>query len=152
MFSDGHLQNGGMDKCCKLKEDDTFGKAEWDVTGLTVGKEAAYADYQEFSKQRREFHPEIKDQWAKKIRTVLGPNVKETRPTTGKERVRSFKFAPLSDCRQQFAIHLGAPDLEWDELQSEPEDEPDLDLEYERKYELDCDLADESASRGISLN
>ena len=74
--------------------------------------------YEDFSKQQHDWRPEIKAVWSKKVRTVLGPCVGDTRQTTGKERVRSFKFAPLADCRRQFANHI--PDLEW-----EPDDEPD---------------------------
>ena len=33
---------------------------------------------------------------------------------SGIERVRSFQFASLDDCRRQFAKHIGAPDVEWD--------------------------------------
>jgi hypothetical protein len=95
---------------------DSYG---WEETGLTISKDYAYDNYKEFSKQRREWQPEIKDEWSKNIHAVLGPNVKDTRPTIGNERVRSFQFAPLADCRRQFASHIGAPDLEW-----EPENEP----------------------------
>ena len=43
----------------------------------------------------------------KKVRSVLGQLCRDTRQTIGNERVRSFKFAPLADCRRQFAIHAG---------------------------------------------
>jgi hypothetical protein len=86
----------------------------WQENGLTVSKDSAYERYKEFSKQRHEWKPEIKDQWSKKIHAVLGPSVTDTRPTNGIERVRSFQFAPLADCRRQFASHLGATDLEWE--------------------------------------
>jgi Family of unknown function (DUF5906) len=85
----------------------------WQEGGLTVSKDGAYEYYKEFSKQRHEWKPEIKDMWSKKIHAVLGPSVKDTRPTHGNERVRSFQFAPLADCRRQFGMHLGDPDLEW---------------------------------------
>jgi hypothetical protein len=86
----------------------------WEENGLTISKDDAYEDYKEFSKQRHEFKPEIKDLWSKKIHAVFGSSVKDTRPTNGIERVRLFQFAPLADCRRQFAIYLGDTDLEWE--------------------------------------
>jgi hypothetical protein len=94
----------------------------WQNDGLAVIKDYAYDSYENFSKQQHDWRPEIKAVWSKIIHAVLGPNVKDTRPTDGNERVRSFQFAPLTDCRRQFASHIGAPDLEW-----EPEDEPKSD-------------------------
>jgi hypothetical protein len=86
----------------------------WQDNGLTVSKDDAYGHYKEFSKQRHEWKPEIKDLWSKKLHAVLGQSVKDTRPAHGNERVRSFQFASLADCRRQFAIHLGDADLEWE--------------------------------------
>jgi hypothetical protein len=108
-----------------LKEG-AIGSDRWQGTGLTTNKDHAYEHYKEFSKQRREHHPDIKDLWSKNIHAVLGPNVKDTRPTNGNERVRSFQFAPLTDCQRQFAIHLGAPDLKWEEPDNEPGSVPDV--------------------------
>jgi len=62
--------------------------------------------------------------WSKKIHAVLGPNVNYTRPTNGNDRVRSFAFAPLADCQRQFASHIGAPGLEWEEPDNEPGSAP----------------------------
>ncbi len=76
-------------------EEGIIGSDRWQETGLTLGKEHAYECYKEFSKQRREWQPEIKDLWSKTIRTVLGPSVGDTRQKSGNERVRSFQFAPL---------------------------------------------------------
>jgi hypothetical protein len=95
-------------------------ETEWNTAGLTIRKDYAYNHYQEFSKQRREFHPEIKDLWAKKIRALLGACVSVKKQKTDKGRVRMFQFAPLADCRRQFASHLGAPDLKWEEPDNEP--------------------------------
>jgi hypothetical protein len=132
----------------------------WGLAGLTVGTADAYHCYEEFSKQRREFQPEIKSVWSKIVRTTLGPQVKVTRPTVGATRLRSFELASLEDCRGQFANHVGAPDLAWDEpdepigadsgqttedvgvpnahgSEHEPEREPDEepDMDYWQQYE-----------------
>ena len=74
--------------------------------------------YEDFSKRQHDWRPEIKSVWSKNIHTVLDANVVDTRPTIYNQRLRSFQFAPLADCRRQFASHIGAPDLEW-----EPDDE-----------------------------
>jgi hypothetical protein len=94
----------------------------WDKTGLTISRAAAYRHYEEFVKNRREWKPEIIDLWSKTIRNVLGPCVTDVRPKEewSDRRIRSFRFAPLADCRNQFEAHIGAPNIEW-----EPEDEPD---------------------------
>jgi hypothetical protein len=89
----------------------------WQDTGLAVSKEIAYRYFEEFSKQQRSWRLEIKDLWSKKIRAALGQCVADTRPN----RVRSFQFAPLADCRRQFETHAGAPNIEW-----EAEADPDL--------------------------
>jgi hypothetical protein len=92
---------------------------KWNENGLSIGKDDAYNHYEAFSKQRREYQPEIKDMWAKSILSALGPCVKITRPTVNGTRVYSFKFDALPDCRRQFARHLGDPSMEWES------DEPD---------------------------
>ena len=96
----------------------------WQETGLTISKDHAYDCYKEFSKQRNEHHPEIKDQWSKKIHKILGPNVKITRETKATGRVRDFQFTPLPDCRRQFASYISAPDMEWQEADNEPTSAP----------------------------
>jgi hypothetical protein len=98
----------------------------WQETGLTISKDHAYDCYKEFSKQRNEHHPEIKDLWSKNIRDALGSNVNETRPTIAGNRARLFQFTPLADCQHQFASHLGAPDLEWQEPDNEPRSAPSV--------------------------
>jgi hypothetical protein len=93
----------------------------WSDKGFTVATDGAYDHYKEFIKQRREWQPDIKAVWSKKMRAVLGSCVTESRPTVSNQRVRSFQFAPLPDCRRQFAGYIGSPELEW----AEP-DEPML--------------------------
>jgi len=97
-----------------------IGGDRWQGAGLTTNKDYAFESYKEFSKQRREWQPATKDVWSKNIHTVLGPNVKDTRPTKDHGRVRVFQFAPIADCRRQFANYLGAPDLKWEEPENEP--------------------------------
>ena len=45
---------------------------------------------------------------------------------TNEGRVRVFQFAPLADCRRQFASHIGAPDMEWQEPDNEPRSAPSV--------------------------
>jgi hypothetical protein len=47
--------------------------------------------------------------------------VEGTRP--GKDRIRSFQFAPLAKCRRQFEAHARAPNIEW-ESENEPKSDP----------------------------
>ena len=100
----------------------------WNEAGLTISKNDTYECYKEFSKQQHDWRPEIKAVWSKKIHAVLGPNVKDARLTIGNDRVYSFEFAPRADCRRQFANHLGAPDLEWEEPENEPKSAPDATI------------------------
>jgi Family of unknown function (DUF5906) len=110
----------------QVLQDGAIGYDRWQETGLTVSKDHAYGSYEEFSKQRREWQPEIKDVWSKNIHAALGQNVKDKRLTNDNGRVYSFQFAPLADCRRQFASHLGAPDLKWEEPDNEPGSVPDV--------------------------
>jgi hypothetical protein len=100
-------------------QEGAVGWPKWDVSGLTVSTDEAYKSYKEFSQERREWHPEIKDSWSKKIRAVLKGSVTDTRP----KGVRSFQFAPLADCRRRFEASVGAPDITW-EAESEPDEQP----------------------------
>jgi hypothetical protein len=95
-------------------QEGAIGYNKWGEDGLTIEKTSAYQHYKEFSKERREWQPEIKDLWSKKIRKVLSPCVEDVRETIGAQRVRSLKFASLADCRRQFEAHVGAPDIEWE--------------------------------------
>ena len=106
-------------------QDGAIGCDRWQEIGLTVSKDHAYENYNEFSKQRREWQPEIKGLWSKSIRDALGSCMNETRPGIAGNRVRQFVFAPLADCRRQFANHLGDPNLEWDS-ENEPESGSDV--------------------------
>jgi hypothetical protein len=105
---------------CHVLEDGAIGYCNWQNTGLAISTDEAYKHFSDFSKQQRDYRPDDKSPWSKKIRALLGPCVKGKRDTTDKERVRSFQFAPLTDCRRQFASRIGAPDLEWDEPENEP--------------------------------
>lgn len=115
---------GAMLWLYEVLEEGTIGSESWQDTGLIVNKDHAYERYKEFSKQRREWQPEIKDVWSKSIHAALGRSVRDKRLTYGNGRVRSFQFAPLADCRLQFAIHLDAPNLKWEEPENEPKSAP----------------------------
>jgi hypothetical protein len=104
----------------EVLQEGAIGYDRWQGAGLTTNKDHAFERYREFSKQRREWQPATKDVWSKNIHAVLGPNVKDTRPTTDYGRVRSFQFAPIADCRRQFANYLGAPDFKWEDPENEP--------------------------------
>jgi hypothetical protein len=104
----------------EILQEGAIGNDHWKQSGLTVGKANAYSHYQEFCKQRNERYLEGKDLWSRTINKVLGPLVNETRPTIAGNRVRSFSFAPLSECRQQFGLHIGDPDLVWEKQDDEP--------------------------------
>jgi hypothetical protein len=99
----------------EVLQEGAIGRSHWSLAGLTDSTDHAYSEYVEFSKKQHEYHPEIKSTWGKKVRDVLGPCVKDGRPTVNGERVRSFEFAPLDDCRRRFADYAGAHDLEWEE-------------------------------------
>jgi hypothetical protein len=82
-----------------------------------VSKDIAYEAYEHFSSRQKEYKPSTKSAWAKKLGSLLGPNLTSTRPTeSGERRVRSFQFAPLATCREHFATKIKA-DFEWDPLE-----------------------------------
>jgi hypothetical protein len=114
-----HSLQGSMAWLHYLLEEGAIAGERWQDAGLTIETDRIYTCYVEFSKRQRDWKPEIKSVWSKKIRTALGPHINTTRPTKGNARVRSFQFAPLDDCRRQFASHLSALDLEW-EAENEP--------------------------------
>jgi hypothetical protein len=114
-----HSLQGSMAWLHDVLEEGAIAGERWQDAGLTIETDRTYTSYEEFSKRQRAWKPEIKSVWSKKIRTALGPHIDATRPTKGNARVRSFQFAPLDDCRRQFASHLCAPDLEW-EAENEP--------------------------------
>jgi len=86
----------------------------WDRDGLTISKDCAYHSYKDFSKGQRHYRPATLSDWSKKIRKALGPCITDTRPSVGDARQRSFKLAPLLECRRRFAIHIGASNIEWE--------------------------------------
>jgi hypothetical protein len=100
-------------------QEGAIGSESWRNNGLTISKDQAYQCYEDFSKRQREYRPEPKGLWSKSIRAVLGQCLRETRP--GKERVRSFQFAPLVDCRRRFEASVGAPNIEWEPEEAEHE-------------------------------
>jgi hypothetical protein len=51
----------------------------WRNDGLTVSKEDAYQRYLDFSKEQRDWRPEVKCVWSKKVRELLGQCVDDTR-------------------------------------------------------------------------
>jgi hypothetical protein len=103
-------------------QEGAIGCERWQNTGLTVSTDDAYLCFEDYSKRQRDWRPDRKDLWSKKMRAMLGPCVEDIRQTTAGERVRSFKFAPLAKCRRQFEAHARAPNIEW-----EPENDPKLD-------------------------
>jgi hypothetical protein len=86
----------------------------WRAAEVTISTDEAYGSYIEYTKHRHE-RPDRKPQWSKAIRNALKGQVKETRPAANGGRRRSFIFAPLEDCRRQFARYIGDPDLKWEE-------------------------------------
>src|SRR5262249_26401484 len=112
---------GASSWICHILQEGAIEHNKWNEAGLTDSKDHAYGCYKEFSKERREWQSEIKDMWSKQIRRVLGPCVEDTRQTSSfkyndaqtTDRVRSFKFAPLADCRRRFETYVGAS-IEWE--------------------------------------
>ena len=109
-----HSLQGSMAWLHDVLQEGSISGERWQDAGLTIETDRAYMCYVEFSKRQRDWKPEIKAVWSKNIRAALDPHIHPTRPTKGAIRVRLFQFAPLDDCRRQFASHLSAPDLEWD--------------------------------------
>jgi hypothetical protein len=116
-----HSLNGTEAWLYHVLQEGSIGYKNWERVGLTVSTDDAYGCYEDFSKRQHAWRPEMKSVWSKKMRTALGQCVADTKQKTGSERVRMFQLAPLSDCRRQFATHVGAPNIEW-----EPENEPKL--------------------------
>jgi len=108
----------------------------WRNDGFTVGKGEAYREYLDFSKEQRDWKPDVKPVWSKKVRELLGPCVQETRQKHPLQniRVRAFMFAPLADCRRQFALRAGAPTMEW-----EPTNDEDDRADAAKQIKQDAD-------------
>jgi hypothetical protein len=102
-----------------ILQEGAIGQHNWLDSGLDVRTDEAYTAFLDFSKHQREYKPDGKSQWAKKIRARLGLCVANKRETIG-ERARLFEFGSLADCRYQFAKSVGAPDLEWEEPDKQP--------------------------------
>jgi hypothetical protein len=97
-----------------------IGYQSWKKDGLTVTKDFAYGCFEDFSKHQRSWRPDVKHVWSKKLRELLGLCMEDTRQNSS-QRVRAFKFAPLADCRRQFATLAGAPNIEWEPANEEDE-------------------------------
>jgi hypothetical protein len=105
-----------------ILQEGAIGTDIWREDGLTVSKEDAYKQYLEFSKEQRDWRPDVKSVWSRKLRDLLGSCVEDTRQKIGwQDRVRAFRFAPLGDCRHQFALCAGAPNMEWEPTNEEDE-------------------------------
>jgi len=129
-----HSLHGSLAWLHDVLQEGSIGGEQWQDAGLTIETDRAYMCYVEFSKRQRDWKPEIKAVWSKNIRAALDPHIHTTRPTKGATRVREFQFAPLDDCRRQFASHLCAPDLEW-----EAGSQPDNQSEEAPEGMWDCD-------------
>jgi hypothetical protein len=105
-----------------ILQEGAIGSNAWQNDGLAISKDDAYQCYEYFTKQQRDWRPDVKSVWSKKVRELLGECVDDTRQKIGiQERVRAFKFAPLDDCRRQFALRAGAPNMEWEPANEEEE-------------------------------
>jgi hypothetical protein len=105
-----------------ILQESAIGSNIWRRDGLAVGKGDAYQCYLAFSKEQRDYRPDVKSVWSKKVRELLGPCLEDTRQKIGfQDRVRALRFAPLSDCRRQFATCAGAPNMEWEATNEEDE-------------------------------
>jgi hypothetical protein len=109
------LQEGAIEQ--KLQPGGALIRHDWQADGLVVSKDDAYAAYEDFSSRRRDYRPATKSVWSKRLISILGPNLKPTRPEANGERTRSFDFADLSSCRDRFSTKMGA-DFEWEPHQS----------------------------------
>jgi Family of unknown function (DUF5906) len=90
-----------------LQEGD-IGAQTWEDGGLGIGKHEAYRHYVDFSKDRHEWQPELKEVWAKTLRKALGDCLKETKLRNGSLRQRMLTFGPLAKCRATFQKFIGA--------------------------------------------
>ena len=67
------------------------------MTASPSSKDDAYKQYLDFSKEQRDWKPDVKSVWSKKVRELLGPCVQryEAKTSDFRSRVRAFRFAPL---------------------------------------------------------
>ncbi|HEY6331531.1 MAG TPA: primase-helicase family protein [Blastocatellia bacterium] len=115
-----HSLRGPMSWLYQVLQDGAISMSRWQATGLTISKDGAYDSYKEFTKERREYQPEIKSVWSKNVLKALGSLVKVTRPVVSGQRVRTFEFATLDNCRRRFEEHTGLQNLEWEETGDTP--------------------------------
>jgi hypothetical protein len=105
------LQEGAIEH--KAQFGGSLVKQEWQPNGLVVSKDDAYAAYEDFSTRRRDYRPSTKSVWSKRLIKLLGASLMPIRHAAQAGRVRSFRFAELAACRDQFASKMGA-DFEWE--------------------------------------
>ena len=128
----------------QILQEGAIGSECWIEQDLIVGKDHAYMCYEAFSKQQRDYRPETKAVWSKKLRDVFDTCLRDTR--IGKGRPRSFQFASLAGCRARFATYIGAPDIEWEAPDSDlgdtaPPAEPVSDAGLQIESTRPCDAA-----------
>jgi hypothetical protein len=106
-----------------ILQEGAIGTNVWRNDGLAVSKEDAYKQYLDFSKEQRDWRPDVKSVWSKKMRELLGRCVQETRQKHHWQniRVRALRFTPLGECRRQFELRAGAPTMEWEPTNEEDE-------------------------------
>src|SRR5262249_6021979 len=67
-----------------------------------------------------DWRPDVKSVWSKKVRELLDPCVDDIRcKIDDYPRARALRFALLGDCRRQFALRAGAPNMEWEPTNEE---------------------------------
>lgn len=108
------LQEGAVEQ--RGQPGNSLVRHDWQTTGLIVSKDIAYAAYEDFSSRRKEYRPATKSVWSKRLINLLGPTLMPIRHAADGGRIRSFRFADLTVCRDQFAAKIGA-DFEWEPCQ-----------------------------------
>jgi hypothetical protein len=103
-----------LDGYCPAEEGvDREGLDQQDWTkSLRVSRDALYADYEDFSKRRKEYKPKDKSHLGAVLRDFV-PGVQSERPR-GENRRRFYILPPLAACRAEFEKHVGAP-IDWEE-------------------------------------
>jgi hypothetical protein len=62
--------------------------------------------------QQREYKPDTKPMFCKRVKKVLMDSINDARPTIN-ERKRLWVVSPLSQCRQRFKEYLNIPEYTW---------------------------------------
>jgi hypothetical protein len=109
------LQEGAIEQ--RVQPGGSVVRHEWQATGLNVSKDVAYATYEDFSSRRKEYRPATKSAWSKRLISLLGRSLMPIRHVAEGARIRSYRFAELTECRDQFAGKIGA-DFEWEPYQA----------------------------------